>query len=108
MTKYSDEPIVKQLKYHARHDFTPMTKEEVSRLKELFVGEERFSKIENIVNEYEYQVCMLIRTGFTPSDICILMNSSKSSIANVRKKLYTKLMGRNGSSKDFDAFVISL
>lgn len=108
INKYSDEPIVKQLKYHARHDFTPMTKEEVSRLKELFVGEERFSKIENIVNEYEYQVCMLIRTGFTPSDICILMNSSKSSIANVRKKLYTKLMGRNGSSKDFDAFVISL
>lgn len=108
INKYSDEPIVKQLKYHARHDFTPMTKEEVSRLKELFVGEERFSKIENIVNEYEYQVCMLIRTGFTPSDICILMNSSKSSIANVRKKLYTKLMGRNGSSKDFDVYINSL
>lgn len=108
INKYSDEPIVKQLKYHARHDFTPMTKEEVSRLKELFVGEERFSKIENIVNEYEYQVCMLIRTGFTPSDICILMNSSKSSIANVRKKLYTKLTGCNGSSKDFDVYINSL
>ena len=108
INKYSDEPIVKQLKYHARHDFTPMTKEEVSRLKELFVGEERFSKIDNIVNEYEYQVCMLIRTGFTPSDICILMNSSKSSIANVRKKLYTKLTGCNGSSKDFDVYINSL
>lgn len=108
INKYSDKPIVKQLKHHAKHDFTPMTKEEVSRLKELFVGEERFSKIENIVNEYEYQVCMLIRTGFTPSDICILMNSSKSSIANVRKKLYTKLMGRNGSSKDFDVYINSL
>lgn len=108
INKYSDEPIVKQLKYHARHDFTPMTKEEVSRLKELFAGEKRFSKIENIVNEYEYQVCMLIRTGFTPSDICILMNSSKSSIANVRKKLYTKLTGCNGSSKDFDVYINSL
>lgn len=108
INKYSDEPIIKQLKHHARHDFMPMTKEEISRLKELFVGEERFSKIENIVNEYEYQVCMLIRTGFTPSDICILMNSSKSSIANVRKKLYTKLTGRNGSSKDFDMYINSL
>ena len=108
INKYSDEPIVKQLKHHARRDFTPMTKEEMDQLKELFVGEERFSKIENIVNEYEYQVCMLIRTGFTPSDICILMNSSKSSIANVRKKLYTKLTGRNGSSKDFDAHINSL
>lgn len=108
INKYSDEPIIKQLKHHARHDFMPMTKEEISRLKELFVGEERFSKIENIVNEYEYQVCMLIRTGFTPSDICILMNTSKSSIANVRKKLYKKLTGRNGSSKDFDAYINSL
>lgn len=108
INKYSDKPIVKQLKHHAKHDFTPMTKEEISRLKELFAGEEGFSKIDNIVNEYEYQVCMLIRTGFTPSDICILMNSSKSSIANVRKKLYTKLTGRNGSSKDFDMYINSL
>lgn len=108
INKYSDKPIIKQLKHHARHDFMPMTNEEISRLKELFVGEERFSKIENIVNEYEYQVCMLIRTGFTPSDICILMNTSKSSIANVRKKLYKKLTGRNGSSKDFDAYINSL
>lgn len=108
INKYSDKPIVKQLKHHAKHDFTPMTKEEISRLKKIFVGEERFCKIENIINEYEYQVCMLIRTGFTPSDICILMNSSKSSIANVRKKLYTKLTGRNGSSKDFDVYINSL
>lgn len=108
INKYSDKPIVKQLKHHAKHDFTPMTKEEISRLKKLFAGEEGFSKIDNIVNEYEYQVCMLIRTGFTPSDICILMNSSKSSIANVRKKLYTKLTGRNGSSKDFDVYINSL
>lgn len=108
INKYSDKPIVKQLKHHAKHDLTPMTKEEISRLKKIFVGEERFCKIENIINEYEYLVCMLIRTGFTPSDICILMNSSKSSIANVRKKLYTKLTGRNGSSKDFDMYINSL
>lgn len=108
INKYSDKPIVKQLKHQAKHDLTPMTKEEISRLKKIFVGEERFCKIENIINEYEYQVCMLIRTGFTPSDICILMNSSKSSIANVRKKLYTKLTGRNGSSKDFDMYINSL
>ena len=108
INKYSDEPIVKQLKYHARHDFTPMTKEKTIRLKELFAGEERFSKIENIVNEYEYHMCMLIRTGFTPSDICILMNTSKSCIANVRKKLFMKLTGRNGSSKDFDVYINSL
>lgn len=108
INKYSDKPIVKQLKHHARHDFTPMTKEEMSLLKELFADEKQFNRIENIVNEHEYQVCMLVRTGFTPSDICTLTGTSKSYIANVRKRLFTKLTGRDGSSKDFDAYINSL
>ena len=108
INKYSDKPIVKQLKHHARRDFTPMTKEEISQLKELFVSEERFSKIENIVNEYEYQVCMLVRIGFTPSEISILTGLSQSNISNIRKRLLTKLTGRNGSPKDFDAYITNL
>ena len=108
INKYSDKPIVKQLKHHARHDFTPMTKEEMSLLKELFADEKQFNRIENIVNEHEYQVCMLVRAGFTPSDICTLTGTSKSYIANVRKRLLTKLTGRDGSSKNFDAYINSL
>ena len=108
INKYSDEPIIKQLKHHAKHDFTPMTKEEMSLLKELFADEKQFNRIENIVNEHEYQVCMLVRAGFTPSDICTLTGTSKSYIANVRKRLFTKLTGRDGSSKDFDAYINSL
>ena len=108
INKYSDKPIVKQLKHHAKHDFTPMTKEEMSLLKELFADEKQFNRIENIVNEHEYQVCMLVRAGFTPSDICTLTGTSKSYIANVRKRLFTKLTGRDGSSKDFDAYINSL
>ena len=108
INKYSDEPIVKQLKHHAKHDLTPMTKEEMSLLKELFADEKQFNRIENIVNEHEYQVCMLVRAGFTPSDICTLTGTSKSYIANVRKRLFTKLTGRDGSSKDFDAYINSL
>lgn len=66
------------------------------------------AKKQNIVNEHEYQVCMLVRAGFTPSDICTLTGTSKSYIANVRKRLFTKLTGRDGSSKDFDAYINSL
>ena len=51
---------------------------------------------------------MLVRAGFTPSDICTLTGTSKSYIANVRKRLFTKLTGRNGSSKDFDMYINSL
>lgn len=108
INKYSDEPIIKQLKHHAKHDFTPMTKEEMSLLKELFADEKQFNRIENIVNEHEYQVCMLVRIGFTPSDISILTGLSQSNISNIRKRLLTKLTGRNGSPKDFDAYITNL
>ena len=108
INRYTNEPIVKQLKRHARKDFTPMTAEEMNQLKAIFVDAEQFSRLENIVNANEYQVCMLVRAGFTPSDICTLTGTSKSYIANVRKRLFTKLTGRDGSSKDFDAYINSL
>ena len=108
INKYSDKPIVKQLKHHAKHDFTPMTKEEMNQLKAIFVDAEQFSRLENIVNANEYQVCMLVRIGFTPSDISILTGLSQSNISNIRKRLLTKLTGRNGSPKDFDAYITNL
>ena len=108
INKYSDKPIVKQLKHHARHDFTPMTKEEMNQLKAIFVDAEQFSRLENIVNANEYQVCMLVRIGFTPSDISILTGLSQSNISNIRKRLLTKLTGRNGSPKAFDAYITNL
>ena len=108
INKYSDKPIVKQLKHHAKHDLTPMTKEEMNQLKAIFVDAEQFSRLENIVNANEYQVCMLVRIGFTPSDISILTGLSQSNISNIRKRLLTKLTGRNGSPKDFDAYITNL
>ena len=107
-SRYSDEPIVKQLKYHARKDFIQMNAEEVKQLKTLFAETEPFNKIESLVNSNEYQVCMLVRIGLTPSDICILTGLSQSNISNIRKRLLTKLSGRNGSSKVFDAYIMNL
>lgn len=108
INKYSDKPIVKQLKHHAKHDLTPMTAEEMNQLKAIFVDAEQFSRLENIVNANEYQVCMLVRIGFTPSEISILTGLSQSNISNIRKRLLTKLTGRNGSPKDFDAYITNL
>lgn len=108
INRYTNEPIVKQLKRHARKDFTPLTAEELNQLKAIFVDAEQFSRLENIVNANEYQVCMLVRIGFTPSDISILTGLSQSNISNIRKRLLTKLTGRNGSPKGFDAYITNL
>ena len=105
---YSNEPVVKLLKRRARKDLTLMTNDEVNSLKCVFTDVEQFNKIEGLVNANEYLVCMLVKVGFTPSDICVLTGLSNSNISNIRKRLLMKLTGRNGSPKDFDAYIINL
>ena len=106
--KYADKTIVKQLKHHARKDFVHMSSEEMAMLKEVVIDEPEFRRIENIVNDNEYIICLLVRTGFTPSDISILTDLSQSNISNIRKRLLMKLTGIDGSPKDFDTYIISL
>lgn len=85
-----------------------MSSEEMAMLKEVVIDEPEFRRIENIVNDNEYIICLLVRTGFTPSDISILTDLSQSNISNIRKRLLMKLTGIDGSPKDFDTYIISL
>lgn len=107
-SKYANEPIVKRLKHNARKGLTHMTNEEFDELRTLLSDTEQFNKIENIVSPHEFGVCLLVRAGFTPSDISILTGLSNSNISNIRKRLLMKLTGRNGSPKDFDKYITSL
>lgn len=96
------------MKHHARKDFVHMSSEEMAMLKEVVIDEPEFRRIENIVNDNEYIICLLVRTGFTPSDISIVTDLSQSNISNIRKRLLMKLTGIDGSPKDFDTYIINL
>ena len=85
-----------------------MSSEEMAMLKEVVIDEPEFCRIENIVNDNEYIICLLVRTGFIPSDISILTDLSQSNISNIRKRLLMKITGIDGSPKDFDTYIISL
>lgn len=106
--KFSDESIIKQIANHARKDFKCMTVAEYTKLKEIFSTYPPFSKWENELNDNEYQICLLIRIGFTPSEIGILTKLSPSNISNIRKRLYQKLAGKEGTPKDFDRYIKAL
>ena len=56
----------------------------------------------------EYRVCELIRMGVLPSDIARLLNYEKSSITNMRKRMYLKVTGKEGKARDFDKFLFSI
>jgi hypothetical protein len=60
------------------------------------------------MTEQDYHVSLLIKVRFLPKDIALLTAHSKESVASTRSRLYQKVFGRKGSSKDWDDFVLSL
>lgn len=60
------------------------------------------------LSELEYEVCLLIRTHFSPSDICKLTGISDSYASNIRKRLLKKLYDIDGAPKDFDNRILNI
>ena len=89
------------------------------------LGHEDWSELSEIVNsvytgfteklyslyrmtEQDYHVSLLIKVRVPPKDIALLTSHSKESVASTRSRLYQKVFGQKGSSKDWDDFVLSL
>ena len=53
----------------------------------------------------EYKVCLLLKMKIAPKHIKILVNREKTSISNIRSRLYEKITGMQGSTKDWDALI---
>ena len=60
------------------------------------------------MSEQELHVSLLIKMRQQPKDIAMLTAHSKESIATTRSRLYSKVFGRKGSSKDWDDFILSI
>ena len=60
------------------------------------------------VNHREYKVCILIKLGFSMSDMATIICRSNSALTSTRISLYKKFFGKEGKAKDFDDFVKSL
>ena len=58
------------------------------------------------MSEQDYHVSLLIKVRVQPKDIALLTAHSKESIASTRARLYQKVFGQKGSSKDWDDFVL--
>ncbi|MBO4719078.1 MAG: hypothetical protein J5658_04295 [Prevotella sp.] len=89
------------------------------------LGHEDWSELSEVVNsvytgfteklyslyrmtEQDYHVSLLIKVRVQPKDIALLTAHSKESVASTRSRLYQKVFGQKGSSKDWDDFVLSL
>jgi hypothetical protein len=79
-------------------EFDKLYPEFMTRLRSLY---------ENI-SEIEIRMSVLVKLDVPIGDLPHLLNRAKSSVGNMRKRLYKKLTKEEGSSIDFDGFVKTL
>jgi hypothetical protein len=60
------------------------------------------------MSELEYQTCLLIKLRIPPKDIASVLIRDVSTISTVRSRLYNKVFGKKGSTKDWDNFILSI
>jgi hypothetical protein len=60
------------------------------------------------MSDQDYRVSLLIKVRIQPKDIATLTAHSKESVASTRSRLYHKVFGKKGSTKDWDDFVLSI
>ena len=60
------------------------------------------------MSEQEMRVSLLIKLRMLPKDIATLTAHSKESVASTRSRLYQKVFGKKGSTRDWDDFILSI
>ena len=112
-SRLDDADIIKHL--HGLVDKNPpqiATQEDFRQLK-MLVNEEiptfysSLNTTECSLRTIEYEVCLLIRCHFLPSEICKLTGRNESYISNLRKAILLKLYGVKGTPKDLDQRIMA-
>lgn len=60
------------------------------------------------MSQQDYRVSLLIKLRLQPKDIATLTAHSKESVSSTRSRLYFKVFGKKGSTKDWDDFILSI
>ncbi len=60
------------------------------------------------LNDFEYDICMLIRIQMSPSDIAKLKGCAPSYVTYVRRNVYKKLFNKEGLAEHLDEYIMSL
>ena len=104
--------IVQKLEFYVSHPFQLPSKGDWELLDQLFHDthpnfpatlQDSFDLSVN-----EYRVCQLVFAGISPKGISVLMGFDKSNVTNIRKRLLTKLTGKNGKAGEFDQYLFNI
>ena len=57
------------------------------------------------IRSNEMWICCMVKAGLTSKEICNISSYSYSSIGMAKVRLYGKMLGKKGSSRDLDTFI---
>ena len=109
----SSSPIINRLKYCLMAiSKRPVTdndwqelKETVERLYPTFYHD---TNAHGILSEKDYRTCLLVKAGFTTTEIDHLMGLTQGSTSTNRQRLMKKVFGTEGKAKEFDQKILSI
>lgn len=60
------------------------------------------------LTDLEYRICWLVKMGFKNIEVSILISRAPNAVSLSRKRLYTKITGKEGTASDFDTLIKEL
>lgn len=105
-----DSSIYKKIKFIEVHPKEKMYEEDWKELADTIeeVVPNFIPVLKNRLNDKDYQICLLIRLGFSTSLIARLLGLSDAAISKSRKTMLKKLCGKVGKPKEFDEYVLQI
>ena len=105
-----DSSIYKKIKFIEVHPKKNMSEEDWKELADTVEKAiPNFSpRLKNKLSDKDYQICLLIRLGFSTSLIARLLDLSVAAISKSRKTMLKKICGKIGKPKDFDEYVLHI
>ena len=105
-----DSSICKKIKFIELHPKKSMCEEDWKELANTIENAipNFIPVLKNRLNDKDYQICLLIRLGFSTSLIARLLGLSDAAISKSRKTMLKKLCGKVGKPKEFDEYVLQI
>lgn len=110
--KLHTSPITKRFKQIAANPLLHPTKEEWHEMRNMFnnVIPLFYSTLNchHTLRPDEYDLCILVRLQFKTLEMSNLMGCSRQNISAMRRRMMLKLLGQEGSPKEFDKYIMSI
>lgn len=105
-----DSSIYKKIKFIEVHPKEKMCEEDWKELADTIeeVIPNFIPVLKNKLNDKDYQICLLVRLGFSTSLVARLLGLSDAAISKSRKTMLKKICRKEGKPKEFDEYILQI